>query len=190
MFRLRTTTALSVLALGVGIAGTVALSAQTSHGAGAPSRTTQRSVSTRTHVPVTTTLRHTRLLAAHATHAVHRLQQVAPPSRAVAGRAVETAVAATELPTLRPLAMPATGTPFEQLRNHLNGSVVLRLDVDGEGRVRSAAMSQSSGDAVLDAHALRMVRDWRFAVPADHPEGIRGELPMRFDSVDQLAGAR
>jgi protein TonB len=135
-------------------------------------------------------VRHTRLLALHSAHAVHRPIPAAPLAHAMARRAVETPVAASEPPTLRPLAMPVTATPFEQLRNHLSGSVVLRLEVDGDGRVRTAAINQSSGDAVLDAHALRMVRDWRFAVPADHPAGISGELPMRFDSVDQLAGTR
>jgi len=184
MLRLRTTTALSVLALGIGIAGTIALSAQTSHWAGAPMRMAQADVHVHTH-----RMRNAETRLMHRL-AMHRPAHPTPPSPPVASRVAETAVAATEPPTLRPLAMPNTATPFKQLRNHLSGSVVLRLDVDGEGRVRTAAMSQSSGDAVLDAHALRMVRDWRFAVPADHPEGIRGELPMRFDSVDQLAGAR
>lgn len=184
MLRLRTTTALSVLALGVGIAGTVALSAQTSRWVGAPMHMAQADA----HVHP---LRNAgiRPVPRLATRTAHRPTHPALPSHPVVSRVAETAVAATEPPSLRPLAMPNAATPFKQLRNHLSGSVVLRLDVDGEGRVRTAALSQSSGDAVLDAHALRMVRDWRFAVPADHPQGISGELPMRFDSVDQLAGA-
>jgi protein TonB len=54
--------------------------------------------------------------------------------------------------------------------------------VDGSGRVSAASLSESSGDPVLDAHALRSVRGWRFAVPPDHPDGLSGELPMRFSS--------
>jgi periplasmic protein TonB len=41
---------------------------------------------------------------------------------------------------------------------------------------------------VLDEHALRSVRGWRFAVPLDRPNGLSGELPMRFSSQgDRIA---
>jgi protein TonB len=56
------------------------------------------------------------------------------------------------------------------------------LRVDGAGRVQGASVIASSGDPILDRHALRSVRGWRFAVPADHPDGLSGELPMRFSS--------
>jgi protein TonB len=67
------------------------------------------------------------------------------------------------------------------MRGHLSGSLVLRVWVDGSGQVADAQVAASSGDPALDAHALTSVRRWRFAVPADKPDGITGELPVRFD---------
>jgi protein TonB len=58
--------------------------------------------------------------------------------------------------------------------------VVLEVGTDGDGRVTDASVARSSGDPVLDAHALATVRHWRFAVPAGFPQGVHGELPMRF----------
>ena len=88
-----------------------------------------------------------------------------------------------------PLATPAdTSQSWEQLRGHLDGRVLLHLDIDGQGQVSAASLIQSSGDPVLDEHALRSVRGWRFAVPADHPDGLSGELPMRYSSQgDRIA---
>jgi protein TonB len=60
--------------------------------------------------------------------------------------------------------------------------VLLHVAVDGGGLVSAARVLESSGDAVLDEHALRSVRGWRFAVPAGHPDGMAGELPMQFSS--------
>jgi protein TonB len=68
------------------------------------------------------------------------------------------------------------------LRGHLDGRLVLRVGVDGSGRVLVASVAESSGDPILDEHALRSVRGWRFAVSGDHPDGISGELPMRFSA--------
>ena len=61
------------------------------------------------------------------------------------------------------------------------------VSIDGSGRVTAASLAESSGDSVLDAHALASVRGWRFAVPADRPDGFSGELPMRFTSGGQQA---
>jgi periplasmic protein TonB len=92
-------------------------------------------------------------------------------------------------PELVPLAMPSdTSQPWYKLRGHLDGRVLLRVDIDGAGQVRSASVSQSSGDPVLDEQALRSVRGWRFAVPPDRSDGLSGELPMRFSSQgDRIA---
>jgi protein TonB len=76
--------------------------------------------------------------------------------------------------------MPTRPVPYEAMRRHLAGRVRLHLRVDGQGRVVDAAVATSSGDALLDAHALATVRDWRFAVPPGHAGGFDGELPMRF----------
>lgn len=94
-------------------------------------------------------------------------------------------------PELVPVSMPADADQrWTEVRGHLDGLVTLQLDVDATGQVRAANVMQSSGDPQLDAHALHSVRRWRFAVPAGYPDGLRGELPMRFSSrAVKLAGA-
>jgi protein TonB len=84
-------------------------------------------------------------------------------------------------PPLVPLDTPPGPSSWTELRGHLDGRVVLEVAIDGSGRVSSAGIAQSSGDPVLDAHAIATVRRWRFAVPAG-ASGVRGQLPMRFES--------
>jgi protein TonB len=170
MFRLRTTTTLSLLALAVGIGGTAWLSGQTAGWAG-PAVTHARAWPVY-HAP------HRRLRSYAPWHVVQasRRQVGADPGEAQAG---------TPAPVeLVPVAMPSRPVPYEAMRHHLRGRVLLQLRVDGQGRVVEAAVASSSGDAVLDSHALATVRDWRFAVPAGHPDGASGELPMRFTAGD------
>ena len=64
----------------------------------------------------------------------------------------------------------------------------MQLQVDATGRVGNASVIASSGDPILDQHALRSVRGWRFAVPPGHPDGVSGELPMRFSSQGRAMG--
>ncbi|HET8765554.1 MAG TPA: energy transducer TonB [Rhodanobacter sp.] len=180
MFRLRTTTSLSLLALAVGIAGTQWLSGQGVGWAGPSER-----VAGFVHaVPP----------AVRTTHGVrqgHAARHVAGSPRAVAvvvpvrhraPLAVAEAAAAEPAPPpeLVPVAMPSDPVSWSRMRDHLAGNVLLQLAVDGAGNVTAASLAQSSGDPVLDAHALATVRHWRFAVPADHPDGLSGELTMRF----------
>ncbi len=172
MPRLRTTAALSVLALALGIAGTGWLSSLSAGWSGPPARLAVL------HAPA----------ARHALPSSRRRQgpfSVLSSHRVMAasasGDAQATAIAPS--PQLVPLAMPAdTSQSWDELRGHLDGRVVLHVEVDGSGRVDSAGLVESSGDPILDAHALRSVRSWRFAVPEDHPDGIGGELPMRFSA--------
>ena len=176
MLRLRTTTILSLLALAVGIGGTAWLSRQTAGWAGLPAHaarwpTYRQAVAQRRPRSYAPWL------------AVHRSAPVAMGAAAVQ---------AAPLPVeLVPVAMPTRPVPYAAMRRHLQGRVLLHLRVDGQGRVVDAAVATSSGDAVLDAHALATVRDWRFAVPADHPGGVSGNLPMRYTVGDdrQLAQA-
>jgi len=177
MFRLRTTTTLSLLALAVGIGGTAWLSQQTAGWAGLPA-----------HAARWPTYHHVLAQRRPRSHApwlaVHRARP-----RATAAMDVQ---AATPAPVeLVPVAMPNRPVPYAAMRHHLDGRVLLRLQVDGQGRVVTASVAGSSGDAVLDAHAVAIVRGWRFAVPAGHPDGASGELPMRFTVGDdrQLAQA-
>lgn len=179
MLRLRTTTGLSVLALAIGIAGTGWLSTLTSGWAGPPPRV---AVAATPSTP-----------AHHARAMLRRVAAVrAAPVRAVArqpvaagdgGFAEAQAAVVAPPPTLVPLSMPSDDSArWDDVRGHLNGRVVLHVSIDGNGKVSDASVAESSGDPTLDARALRNVRGWRFAVPADHPDGFSADLPMRFSS--------
>jgi protein TonB len=169
VLRLRATTRLSVLALALGIAGTAWLSMLTEVWPGPPQRYLAGA-----HASVNAAEKH-----------AHAPARVARASRRSIYRAAaeESPVPAVQPPALIPVATPSDNSqPWDVLRGHLDGRVVMQVDIDGSGRVTGSRISQSSGDPVLDEHALRSVRGWRFAVPADHPDGFGGELPMRFSS--------
>lgn len=178
MLRLQTTTSLSVLALAIGIAGTGWLSMLTVGWRG-PTRylaaTTQHDSSAQRH-------------ALSSSRRRYGLVSVVQVHRAKAGRIVSDmgdaqAAALAPVTELVPLAMPGdTSQSWDELRGHLEGRVVLHVGIDGNGRFLAASLAESSGDPILDEHALRSVRGWRFAVPADHPDGISGDLPMRFSA--------
>jgi protein TonB len=163
-----------MLALAIGIAGTGWLSTLTTDWPGPPARfaaarmpSAPRTLPSprRSHVPVR----------------VVRTSRVSPDLVATTDGDAQASV--PPIPELVPLAMPGdTSQPWEKLRGHLDGRVQLHVVVDGSGQVSAANVSESSGDPILDAHALRSVCGWRFAVPMDHAGGISGELPMRFSS--------
>ncbi len=190
MLRLRTTTSLSVLALAIGIVGTGWLSTLTADWRGPLPR-----VAATRHVPPPTR----RSLPASyrrgaASMAQARRANAEQPSRGMAAVTViggAHAAAVAPPPALVPLTTPADmSLSWDELRGHLDGRVVLLVTINDSGRVSTASIAESSGDSILDAHALRSVRGWRFAVPADHPDGISGELPMRFSSRgDGIASA-
>lgn len=175
MLRLRTTAGLSLIALLVGVGGTAWLSAQTGGWAG-PAK------------------RRVAAIAHHAAKGGHHVRRkamrIAEPVAAVRRVAatrmpVLPAAKAAPPPELVPLAMPDAPVPYAAMRAHLDGQLRLHLTVDGAGRVTAASLATSSGDPVLDAHALQMVRRWRFAVPTDRPAGFSGDLAMRFSVGDR-----
>jgi periplasmic protein TonB len=177
MLRLRTTTSLSVLALAIGIAGTSWLSTLNVGWRGPAPRlaATQHETSAQRHALPSSKHRRRPVSLVQ----VHRTK-TNPATDNMSG--VQAAVLAPA-PDLVPLATPGdTSQSWDELRGHLDGRVVLHVGVDGNGRVQAASLVESSGDPVLDEHALRSVRGWRFAVPGDHPDGISGDLPMRFSA--------
>ncbi|MGN2248459.1 energy transducer TonB [Frateuria sp. GZRe14] len=165
MPRLRVTTILSVLGLFIGILGTDWLSGFTDDWTGPPPRAAASVVAPRRHTPLR-----------HRAHTAPRVIGAQPESETVAHPAPTLPV------ELVPLDTPPGPSSWAELRGHLDGRVVLEIDTDGGGRVKAAGIARSSGDPVLDAHALATVRRWRFAVPAG-ATGVQGELPMRFDST-------
>jgi len=181
MLRLRTTTGLSLLALAVGIGGTAWLSQQTA-GSGPVGHTARVASEPVRHHGAQAHPHHARQLPMRtAWRAI-----ASAPSRPMVMPAALDAHADRPPPLeLTPIAMPSAPVPYEAMRHHLDGRVLLHLRVDGSGRVTVATLALSSGDPALDAHALDTVRQWRFAVPAGYPDGFSGDLPMRFTVGDQ-----
>jgi len=169
MFRLRTTVSLSVLALAIGIAGTLWLSALTSDWQGPTGKPSARRDAVRT------------VLRRHA-----RTATPAQP-KAVATEAPTNKPQAQELLALTPIDMPSLPPSWLQRTAFVDGRVVLTLGIDGQGYVDQAAVSESSGNAALDQRALRTVARWRFAVPSDQPNGLTGSVVMRFDNTSPNA---
>lgn len=171
MFRLRTTASLSLLALAIGVAGTAWLSTLTDQWKGPAGSSSPRMDKVRMMLR-----RHARPPAAsERTAAV--AQPAAEPARPVADA----------LPTLTPVDMPPLPAAWLQRTAFASGRVVLHLSIDGAGRVGQASVAQSSGHPELDERALRTVERWRFAVPGDHPQGLSGQLVMRFDDTRSTA---
>ena len=167
MPRLRTTATLSLLALAIGVAGTHWLSELTA-GRATPPATGPRVANVhpmhRSYVRprVMTMLAHPRYVPAQ-------------------GEVVATPATPSSAPMmLQPIATPASSLPTARMEEHAIGNVVLHLTIDGQGQVTAATVAQSSGDSVLDSNAMDIARHWRFAVPEDHPQGVSGDLSMRF----------
>ncbi|WP_267225761.1 energy transducer TonB family protein [Dyella silvae] len=171
MFRLRTTASLSLLALVIGVAGTAWLSTLTDQWKGPSGVSAMRGRDTVR--PMTSHHRYPHAISQHA------------PAAAVAHAAPAPVRPAETLPTLTPVDMPPLPASWLQRTVFASGRVVLRLTVNGEGRVGQAVVAESSGNDGLDDRALRTAERWRFAVPSDHPDGLSGLLVMRFDAQSE-----
>jgi protein TonB len=68
--------------------------------------------------------------------------------------------------------------PPEALEQGLEGEVIVLLEIDAAGHVQSAAIASGSGHAILDAAALRAVREVGTLSPAMAGRTIL--LPVRF----------
>ncbi|MDX2227198.1 MAG: energy transducer TonB [Verrucomicrobiae bacterium] len=77
---------------------------------------------------------------------------------------------------------PAPRYPEEARANRWEGVVMLLVGVSAQGRVDSISVESSSGHAVLDAAALKAVREYRFR-PAEVmgvPVPCTLKVPIRF----------
>jgi periplasmic protein TonB len=168
---------LSVFALGASIAGTQWLSDQTGSSA---ERLAARAVHHVAAHPVAVN----RIAHRSHTSSKHVLADLRPRyTSAPARMPVAPVVSHGDAVAWVPVSMPVSSIPFARIRHHDAGNLVLHLVVDGQGQVAQATLAQSSGDAVLDADALAIARQWRFAVPPDHPHGFSGDLPLSFSAA-------
>jgi len=183
MLRLRTSSGLSLLGLLIGVTGTAWLSILTVDSAvpAAQVAAVRQSPSVWHAKPRPGPL--------HGAISVVAADAVGP-EHFRRGNGVSPAVAIVPSMRLQPLSMPSdTSQSWDQLRGHLDGRLRLHVNINGMGDVVAARITESSGDPVLDQHALRSVRLWRFTVPANHPDGVDGELPMLFASSDATTRA-
>ncbi len=72
--------------------------------------------------------------------------------------------------------------PEQARANGQQGTVLLRIEVDPEGRPTSINLKQSAGYPLLDQAALKAVRQWRFYPARVGPVAISSlvDVPIRF----------
>jgi len=77
---------------------------------------------------------------------------------------------------------PPPDYPLVARRRGYEGTVVLDVLVDREGRVRDLNVSQSSGHGVIDRAAMKAVKDWLFepARRGDETMDMWVEVPLTF----------
>lgn len=72
--------------------------------------------------------------------------------------------------------------PDSARRKGIEGTATVRLSLDGSGRVIAASISKSSGNAALDASALRAAKRWKFnpATSGGRPVQSAVVVPISF----------
>ena len=78
---------------------------------------------------------------------------------------------------------PAPAYPLQAIRQHLQGEVLLRVQIDASGAVTEASIERSSGHRELDQAARRQVlRHWHFepSITDGVPTPAIGLVPIHF----------
>lgn len=106
-------------------------------------------------------------------HAPEPMSETTPPAAEMA-------------PGSAPVALetPPPRYPASALRRGDSGEVMLRVDIDAEGRVADVDIVHGSGSRALDRAAISAVREWRFR-PGQrdgHPVPGAVNVPITFDS--------
>jgi len=115
-----------------------------------------------------------------------QLVETAPPAPpaavpAPATDAAPVAPAAGDRP--QPIAdqSPPPSYPPAALRNGVEGSVVVRVDVDATGVPFNVTIVQRSGSRDLDRAATDAVRRWRFLPAQSNGQAVVGSIEVPFD---------
>ena len=107
-----------------------------------------------------------------------------PPPAAVPAPATDTAPVATAAGDRpQPIAdqSPPPSYPPAALRNGVEGSVVVRVDVDATGVPFNVTIVQRSGSRDLDRAATDAVRRWRFLPAQSNGQAVVGSIEVPFD---------
>ncbi|HWB20513.1 MAG TPA: energy transducer TonB [Phycisphaerales bacterium] len=72
--------------------------------------------------------------------------------------------------------------PLQALRDHLAGTVLLRLIIEPDGTVSEVSILDSSGFEILDTSAIEAARRWRFQPAQENGTPIRADItaPVNF----------
>jgi periplasmic protein TonB len=105
----------------------------------------------------------------------------APPPTREPPRAASAAPSQTSAPVA--IDTPAPRYPPEALRRGVSGEVLLRIEVDADGRPHAMDIVRSSGSRELDRAALVAARGWRFrpALRDGRPVAATVQVPIQFD---------
>ncbi len=119
-----------------------------------------------------------------------QLVETAPPAPPAAAPApapdtAPVAMAAGDRP--QPIAeqSPPPTYPPSALRNGVEGSVVVRVDVDPSGVPMDVTVIQRSGSRDLDRAATDAVRRWRFLPAQANGQPVQGSIEVPFDFKTQ-----
>ncbi|MCB9831758.1 MAG: energy transducer TonB [Planctomycetes bacterium] len=104
-----------------------------------------------------------------------------PPAAAPTESAARTGSPRVGASKLRDLC-PSPRYPRQAVTRHLEGRVILIVDVDRDGRVLDVVIETSSGHDILDRAAVDAVEDWRFAPAREGDQTVRDRLriPITF----------
>ena len=81
---------------------------------------------------------------------------------------------------------PPPDYPDSALREGIEGSPLIRVEFDAEGRVIEAHIERSSGSAVLDQAALEAVSNFEFDVESSDSQGGNLSIEIPFVLEDEL----
>jgi protein TonB len=98
---------------------------------------------------------------------------------------VATGASRTDLPADRdanPITRVQPSYPPTAFRAGEEGTVILRVDVDAQGKVSNVEVARRSNSVELDREALNAVRDWTFepAIRGGNPVPSTVEVPVEF----------
>jgi TonB family protein len=87
-------------------------------------------------------------------------------------------------PPAPPPALPAPAYPKDALAQHINGKVVLLIDIDAQGNPTNVVVDRSEPPGVFDQVSIDAARKWKFkpAVKDGRPVAGRISVPVQFES--------
>jgi TonB family protein len=107
-----------------------------------------------------------------------------PPMSAPAAPPAVPAIPAAAPVAPAPPALPAPAYPKDALAQHINGKVVLLIDIDARGNPTNVVVDRSEPPGVFDQVSIDAARKWKFkpAIKDGRPVAGRISVPVQFES--------